>query len=258
MAFLFENYEGKRAKTERLGIKVGSREEGRPPVEYKEGEERLNFKWAFSGGEIFEAAENGEGVVSAKISKDGETIFDLTDLLPKSAKMASPTYFLARPEVVTGVPDRKIGKWFYSRGDKTVSVGWMKDYKDILMLLHEIGHARIAPDVASMEEKSKKLGKNEFEFQSWDERTAWAEALNMAREIMLSARVDVLQDFSGLNEIKKEIYGRLTEYRYSAEYKSSSFAGKIIGALFGTFGDKDKEKFLKDLYDKGKFVKKVK
>lgn len=255
---LFETYSNKRAREE--GVKGLSLEPDKTSKEYKEGLKKLNFEHQLSTGETIYVSENENGEISATVKSNDEIIVDLNKYLPPNVKMVSPSYLFSSPEILTGVPDCKIGRWQYSRAGMLVTVGDMKDMRDILTLLHEIGHSRLAPDIRSIKEFVELQRKNgvqsDEEISSMDERYAYAESIKIAREICSSTGIDLLEGFHDLKDLKESIYRKLIKYRYAAEYKENSVVENILVALFGKNTDSEQAIGLKELFDKRKYTTK--
>lgn len=242
-----------------------------PSKEYVEGEEELNFHYTFSTGEVLSATEDDQGIARIIIRKGEEVVLDFQDLLP------TEFYKFTTPRQHSWAPRADKGEW--SNESFTVHVGHMKDPKSIALLLHEIGHI-----VDFQEREGKYKNKNTRELWreytgvttknlqnirnelaeeiSTEERNAWANALKIARKIKQEKKVDLLEGFKDLDELRDGIYAGLLNYRMGiAEDMTISDEGLIKGMAMkiwqklgfskGEYGA-DQTKFTEGLFDKNR------
>lgn len=255
MSRFFEHYAEKRATEEGIDI-------GRPEVspEYKKGEEKLNFQYTFSGGEVLNATEDKTegGIASIIISKEGDKLFDFKDFLPNDCLFVTPTYLkeLQLHDSLFDFSQEKIGRWMWLSRNKAVVMGVMNNPTSIFSLLHEIGHARCDRHKLATEDivaaVSSKRG--EVNYKSKGERDAWAEAIKMAREIRQKHHINLLEAFSNFDDLKKYVYKNLARHRYRKEYESNLTPTRIWRTWFGIKPDKEELDFLGQLFDKRKLV----
>jgi hypothetical protein len=248
------------------------KEEGLNPAEFLkdnkafvEGKEKLNVDYKFSTGQTFKATESG-GQAKFKILKDGKEIFDLADLAPKDLKFYTPTHWLGAGRFIGDassgfgqIPEddlRKIrGKW--QRGETYISVGSINSMRNVLDLLHELGHKGADRDIGLAADRGD--WEKVAELASKSERDAWANALKMAREVKNKTGVDLLEGFSGDDDIKRYIYTALSSYRFKAESNLSGIPTEFLrNQILGKYGidpaSKNSE-WLDKLFDKRKLVR---
>ena len=258
---LFERFARKRAAKEGVSQKLDvGVERYNSSAEYLGGKEKLSFRHTFSTGETFAVVEDEDGIASIAIRKDGEDILSLGNFLPKGVKFVTPSYF---KKFKTFVPDSLIGGWFFNPPLKVVSMWQINSPREILSLLHEIGHSYEGTEFCTSHiEERKKNTANADNYdeayiynQSLKERTAWSEGIKLARNIQKKYNVNLLEGFKDIEDVRRYIYGSLTRYRYGNEYEQSSFVGKVLGLLFGT-EPKLRNDMLEGLFDKSKFKRK--
>jgi len=231
--------------------------------EYKEGKIKLNFEHKFSTGEIFKAREDDEGNVTIFLERNSEVIFNFQDLF--KGYFFTPTS--AKNKKIRGVEDKKTmdllkeGDWGCIPELGIVRVGAMNEPKDILTLLHEIGHtfqvweARKSQNLENslrnflpisflQKEIELKLIKN----LSKMERNAWAYAIKQARKIHKDYGVNIFEIFKNRNDFEDMIYGCLISYRVS-NYHDLNEKQNNLGIFSWKPTEEDIES-LKDLFDK--------
>jgi len=232
-------------------------------LNYREGREKLHFNFQFSSGELFEATEEN-GQARFVITKDGQEVFDFKSLLPQDFKFRTPEYWLNlkqnNPEAPAGFKvnpekfkDEAAGVW--QCGEKFISVGRITSIKDVLALLHEVGHSKTRSFGSRFTEQSSN-DQQSAKLESANERLAWAEALKIIRKVNKDLGVDLTEGFSDQQEMKDYIYTCLASHRYMAELKSAGTFRQML-AYLDVKPVNTNLKWLDKLFDKRKLTKKV-
>lgn len=210
--------------------------EGKIPFEY-----HYNFP---AGGELM-ATTDQNGIGQVGITKAGK-VFDFVSLLPAGYKFVTPAYFKKHPDEET-LFDYFGGTWANRHDGKVVLLGEFQSPKDILIFLHEIGHARgdkpeetaaheklereisdisISKAIEEDKAKSERI-KTEYEILldedlakvlSKVERRAWANAILMLRQIQKDTGVDMKAIFPDFTSVKNYVNNCLGSYRRSYEW----------------------------------------
>jgi hypothetical protein len=227
---------------------------------FREGKEKLRLNAQFSTGEVFSASEK-DGEANFAISKDGKEVFNFKALLPEGYQFTTPEYWIKLEESDAAAPFdfktnpqkfRQEVQGVWQCGDNYISVGKMTSLRDIVALLHEIGHSRENP---SEFRRARDAGdtKKEVELLSGLEWQAWDEALKDAKIIKGNIGVDVLEGFKSPVELETFIDTCMATERYVAELKTSGGlrnALQLLGvkSIFGIKTIKE----INDLFDKRK------
>ena len=262
---MFESYNTRRAEEEGLDLP-----KFRPSQEYVEGLKKLDFEHNFSSGETFKAVEDESGKASFFIQKNGKKIFDFKNLSPEEIKFVTPTYWKNLDNSDEYAPrgfrenpnayrEQTKGRWGYDA--KFISVGEITSLKDVIFLLHEIGHSK--EDIGQVIKWRKAIQKDEkvkaAELSSESERFAWSEALKMGREMKKNLGINIFEDFSNIDDIKELIYTSLSTQRYSAEADLSGIPEgllrKIVLEILKINPKSKESESLDQLFDKRKLVK---
>ncbi len=219
-----------------------------PRPDYKIGNLKLHFESILKGGDEIRATENENGMAKIVIERNGQTILDFKDFLAAGYKMVTPSYLVSHPE--EEIPEQLIGTFAVSPQYHLVLIGDIRDEKDLLPLLHEIGHigqgARsLLKPRAERGEGGVQQAKDYAMKLSWRERDAWTKAIVLARRVKKENGVDLLEPFDNFDELKRYMYAALLSHRYSNEYFAKEGEG---------FSEEDMKVF-EELYDKGKFGK---
>lgn len=206
-----------------------------PSEEFLDGEKPLEYNFKFSTGEKFIAVQSNRGGGIIVIERSGKKIFDFADILPEGYKFVTPTYFKKHPNE-RHLLDYTDNDWRESSKRKLIFLGEFKSPQDILILLHEIGHAtssgaeedakireRLEDDyyesLSSKDAVSKVLVSEEkAKIISKSERQAWAWALKSIRKIQKETGVDFKSLFSSFSDIKQYIDSALATHRRSFEW----------------------------------------
>jgi len=139
--------------------------------EFTRGEVPLKYSYTFSKGERLDVSQDENGIAYIGITRGEKSIFDASRLLPPDFKFVTPTYFIKSiKEYRLEDYHYNTSGWAVSPDRKMVLVGEFRSPRDLLTLLHEIGHVQ-SPD--------KKLGSvtrsgKEARIRSREERRAWA------------------------------------------------------------------------------------
>ncbi|MDP1689571.1 MAG: hypothetical protein Q8L47_05620 [bacterium] len=193
--------------------------------EYEKGEIKLDFQFQFENGEILKATENEDGIASIVIEQNGNNLIDMKDYIPSDFKMVTPTYLRAH-----GLEKYiKVG-WsaIYSAKEKIIVIGDMTEGRHLTSLLHEFGHTKFEgwdKEVMKELKEQKDVGilkkirafRNFIRAKSTNERSAWAEAIKIARKIRKQYGVNLLEPIKDLESLKQIIYAALTTHRIFLE-----------------------------------------
>jgi len=243
--------------------------EGRIPFEY-----RYEFP---EGGELI-ATTDQNSIGHIGILNKGK-VFDFASLLPNGYRFVTPDYFKKHPEEET-LMDYFGGTWATRNKGQVVLLGEFETPRDLLIFLHEIGHARgDTSEEIKLHEKldrdlwdetmKKEIDKDKDTYyrsidKGWEriksemevlltedlaktlssaERRAWANAVRMLRQVQKETGVDMKAIFPNFESVKKYIDRCLGSYRRSYEW--------IIKGGY----DPDFYKELGQLFDKWQYVK---
>lgn len=200
--------------------------------EYIAGEKPFEYQHVFSSGESLKAFQDEEGAGHVVIQRDGKTIFDFSSLLPPDFIMAAPKYFQTFPEKEEF--DDPIGRWSASLdlNRKLILLGEFISPKNILSLLHEIGHI----NADSPKEKKERQGllldvsadfidlsklsseKKLIRLKSKMERRAWAWAISAMRKVQKETGIPLSEIFPAFSDLKKFINDQMGGYRRHHEW----------------------------------------
>ncbi len=249
-----EKYIAEKGTAEELELVKLAEKLAAPRSEYKNGREKLGFRYQLSGGEVFAVAEDGNGLADVRIEKDGKVIANLKDYLPPGFKFVTPTYLNGgdpREKSISGV-------WYTLPDRKLMSVGDMTDAALIPLLFHEICHAKQG---AEMDKEAVEKSSGGHLFGTFDEyvefiiedsrfeRDAWAGAIGLMRKLKNEKGVDMFKLFPDFEEFKRIIYAGLLHNRFREEYYLQDlFKSRGLTAYL-----EESSAFLKQLFDKGKF-----
>lgn len=174
--------------------------------------------------------------------KNGRVILDFKEFLPPDCQFIR---FLPPEPVIWGAIRDE-------RGREMISVGYLNDAKQIVSLLHEIGHSHqkelrlkrnqimeeikaieqeidksiddfnvlsdkqnkelIKMKIKELEIKQKELNKEKLQLKAKIERGAWAYALKKIRQVREDKKIDLLKPFKNFDELKKYINSALGTY----------------------------------------------
>jgi hypothetical protein len=194
-----------------------------PRPEYVEGKIKLALTHEYSNSGVLHCTENDDGVAAITLTSPNKVI-DFSEFT-KGYKFVTPSFWLAHGY------KKGFGNFEVDYKRQVVSLGDMRSARDLLSVLHEIGHLQNSSFTI--------IGGNSVELSkrnSQVEREAWADALNLCRKIKQQAGTDVLEVFKNFEDVKKYIYASLVTYRYSVE-------------------DPNTMDELRKYFDKGKFVR---
>ncbi len=221
-------------------------QESTPRKEYREGQSPLEYHYEFPGGEKLEASQDEKGLGHIVIKRGNEIIWDADSILPKGFKFVTPTYFKKMPpEQVENIDESLIGNWAAELDRKYIMMGEFKKPQDFLGFLHEIGHARhdtpegvaefykLKDELMNLESSltpapeytSKKTSilKEMTKTGSKIERRAWADTLQMMRQVQNDTKADLRSLFPSFKDCKQYINGCLATYRREYEELSTYF-----------------------------------
>lgn len=210
-----------------------------PPLEIKK---RVFFEHTFSNGAklIVEQGENQK----ASVRIEGKKKIDFNDLI-------APGYAFK-------ISEEENRSESINPISKKITIGIWTSPKDLLGLLHEIGHS-FQPYLTEMV-REKHFGPQLTEVQqmkreSKSERDAWAIALKIMKKLQKELGFPIIREiFSSLEEIREYIRSCLKEYReerlrpYFQEVKSESGRAR----LEPLFPDSQLRALINSLYDKPK------
>jgi len=218
-------------------------------IDFADGKIPFEYHYIFPSGEKLEATTDQDGCGHIEITKEGKVIFDFANLLPQDYKFITPAYFQKFPEEETFF-DYLGNTWAIRHQDKLVLLGEIQSPRDILSLLHEIGHARVdkPEEIHTCEELDKEFykelnqekkeekthskkpryrKKSDYEVLineeiaktlSTVERRAWAETIRMFRKIQKDTGIDFHNIFPSFSSMKNYVHEKLSSYRRSYEW----------------------------------------
>ncbi|MCX6746060.1 MAG: hypothetical protein NTX00_03520 [Candidatus Parcubacteria bacterium] len=221
------------------------------PPGYSAHEKPIEYHYNFSSGEKFEAKEQSDGTVKIVIEKDRGIIFDFAQLLPRGYKFVSYPY-IAHLEEKVGEEIPWIG-WSAMPKWKLIQIGEWESAKDIVGLLHEIGHVinyeKEEQDIkeAGNEHRSFTLKKEEGKYihdpDLWvlfqedlakaiskTERNAWTYSIMLLRRLKRKLKIDFKDIFPDAQSVKDIINDELSTYKKSYEWlieKDTEFANEL-------------------------------
>ena len=196
---------------------------------FRTGELSFDFNFSFPNGIKIEGHQDKKGIGHVRIRGEKKIIFNAEELLPSGWKFVTPAYFEKSPEEET-LDDYLFDTWSTSYDRKLILLGQMDSPKEILTLLHEIGHSinDSLEDLKIMKQlleekkavKNRKdlvyktlLGEEEAKISSKVERRAWAYAIKMLKKIAREADIDLDLFFANFNDLKRFINDSLATYR---------------------------------------------
>lgn len=225
-------------------------------VQPDSGEKRANFFYEFPGDKSIEVHQNKEGEIEIILSENRKKIFDFKELLPPGFKFIN--HELA--EKITSDAIRRRPGWVTNFPHAFIEIGEFSSPRNILSVLHEIGHAKYDLDseerqkllespqeaISQSRSENKKdnvLAEEEYaKARSTAERRAWAYAINSMRELQKKFGLDIEKIFPSYADLKNYINSRLSGYREKAAL-----------AIFEN--DPDFEEELKKLFDRWQYKK---
>ncbi len=143
----------------------------------------------------------------------------------------------------TNIPSRPLGKTLEEAlADGTV-VELMRDLDE-----------RFAEHQKNNEPSFQK--RREIELESIEERSAWTEALKIAKGIRIKYNIDLLEGFKSFEELKRYTYSRLVTFRYKNEREFNKFYKRFWRIFLGEKPKQEELNFLEKLFDKVKYKKK--
>lgn len=203
---------------------LGNIRSARP--EYLSGETPLNFEYKFSTGETLKATQNQEDVAAVVIERNGKTILDFKDLSAEPVRFLSASKAIEETKDAT-LPNAPRSDWYLALDDEGksnfISIGDMRESKDVLSLLHELGHTyqqylfrmkrEVESDVIRVGKMTEGQKMDVSVISSVEERDAWAWALKTARRIRDELGIDLLEVFKNQEDLIKEVHGCLLTHR---------------------------------------------
>lgn len=216
--------------------------------EYRDGLIPLAYSFSFSNGEMLCVSQREDGIALIRIERDGVCVFDFAELLPQGFRFTTPHYVLEEekrePRIYAPV---FLGTWCTSQSRKMVHVGDWTHPEHLFNLLHEIGHAPqdITYHQALVKGNREKRGDKEYstseamqeiqrrilEWESWEERDAWASALRYVIRIRQRTGVNLVREIFG-------VPGSLHDYICQALASHKEKAYKIQWKDGGLFLDR--------------------
>ncbi len=216
-----------------------------PRKEYCEGILPLKFEHKFDDGTKL-IAEEEKGIATIILKIGNEIIFNFSDLLPEDYKFVTPAFARNTENENLKQQFEEGDIWAITTDEKLVLIGDWQDPRDVITLLHEIGHANQNMEAKKAIEKKLEISANTVfgikkqneqsiataakthmksirEFVSENsklERGAWAYALNKFREIQKEKDIDLKSIFPSLASLKAFIYPCLKSYRLHHEFRS--------------------------------------
>ncbi|MEK7087190.1 MAG: hypothetical protein AAB958_00615, partial [Patescibacteria group bacterium] len=208
--------------------------ESKPSEEFLEGEKPFEYNFKFHTGEEFNARQSNRGGGIITIERNGETIFDFKNILPEGYKFVTPTYFKKHPDE-RYLLDYVDTDWRESPKRKLIFLGEFKSPQDVLLILHEIGHAfteteeefKIREQIEEGIHKASEdrdiiletlMSEEGAKMASKAERNAWAWSLRTMRKIQQEIKADLKSLFPKFSDLKRHINDYLATHRRSYEY----------------------------------------
>lgn len=209
------------------------------PPGYSSTETRIEYHYVFPSREILEAKEQPDGTVQIVIKSGENVFFDFIQLLPGGYKFVSYPY-VAHLEKETGEDVPWVG-WLAVPKWKHIQIGDFESPKDILGLLHEVGHItnyeleERGVKKERVEHERFRLKDEEVEYAgdtelftlhqeeiakviSRTERDAWAYAARILRKLNRELKIDLKDLFPDQKSVKKVIDEDLATYRKNFEW----------------------------------------
>jgi hypothetical protein len=187
-----------------------------PRKEYEEGKIELNFQYGFSdGSQLIASQNNDESRAEIRIVRDGEAIFDFAELLPEGYEFTTPNILIRNGE---SIPVGSIGGW--GSKDGKVCVGDWQDPREILLLLHEIGHApgwaktlkgSLIMGLSFMDAGAKFRQLSKEEFHKYirpicdSEKEAWKYAVSTLQDVQRKTGLSILDEIFPKREEMSQI-----------------------------------------------------
>jgi len=226
--------------------------------EYRRGEAPLHFKHELSNGATLKFEQDDAGIANVQILRGSDVVFDACNELPADWKLVTPTYLLNnRGEAESDDFTPYDALWRTSFLHKNIRIGDIDDPKELLIMLHEIGHAI---DPARYEMAQSQLaqiyhwneasnpdekGKAHIQFAytiAADERRAWAYAILRLRKIISAAEIDMKEFFPTFENMRDYIHTFLDSYKNDvAEGAAQSDFERLLGD--STFEDELEKAF---------------
>jgi hypothetical protein len=243
----WSTYAWQRAEEESLFSEIlNAQKQVVPRAEYATGELKLNYTHAFFTGHTLEIKEDGSGVATIYLRRPSGAKIDLAkkEKFLAGIKLTTPTYAKAN-HVQNGHSEN--GYW-YATKDNHISVGDMKNPESIFILLHELGHRQ-----PELKEKLKLIDIHvpgptihEAEFQSVNERGAWANALQIARGLREKYGLNLMEVFPSLQDFNVFMVATLKIHRYQHEFditegKQELLNDSVIKEGLSTLFDKSRK-----------------
>ncbi len=225
-----------------------------------------DFSYTFKTGEVIKSKKWNNGLIDIVVESKNGNGFNLNDFLPKGYKIVTKRYveklWQNKPGYLNSLEE--VGDFACIHEEKLILINKITNPKQILGILHEIGHAmddsekfeiqNVFHNVIMQSEIREKLPKLSNKISSESERNANANALKLYRTIKQKFNIDLLEAFDSFSEIQEFIYTFLAHYRYNAELEfqdSKEAKGWSNSKLNELLGKKDYS-FLEKLYDKNK------
>lgn len=237
------------------------------PKERKEAfpEKTLEYYWELSGDRRIDQYRKGDNTAEFVIKKSDRVIFDFASLLPEGYKFITLDYYQGLPEVEQ--EKMKWLGWSNHTDQKVIQTEVFDSPRDILTLLHEIGHASQDPGskeravrlkliqdyepiynpagskvtAPELYERLRDLEKKIVILTSRVERRAWAYAINTLRSLSKDTYLDFKELFPSLDSLKDYVYDCLASYRESCEWL--------------TEGDPDFKREFRKLFDRSRWTR---
>lgn len=221
-----------------------------------EKEPHIQYSREFPGGIRFEVLKAKDGELKINLGKDGGDRRDFSDFLPSGWKFVSKDYVDGlNKEKGTDIP------WFGWLADhdrKMIQIGKFGSPKDLLTVLHEVGHAQKndPEDLKKYDPNMEAhlpagIGSKEYirsqkeqaRILSRIEREAWAYGLVLLRKLRDEAGLRIDDIFSDFEEMKSFVDGNLAAYR-------KNFEKMFLAEFDREFYEKFKNEELKKLFDR--------
>lgn len=248
-----EKYHQERSETENIQDIYNANIES----DSTEAGHKVSFSHEYSNGIQLKAEEKDDGELAITIvTKD--SIVNLCTYLPEGYKIVTRRYQFNDEGV-----KKSNSNFACVPTHKLVIANTIRSPKDIVKVLHEMGHALI-----------NKTENNRFDYQikisglkgsharaqslSEEERLAWTNALKLARRLKTEQNLNILlETFGSLEEMQKFMYTFLTSYRYTSELEhiDTNIKNWLKSFFKNPLKDTDKES-LEKLFDKKKLSRK--
>ena len=199
----------------------------------------LKYDYTFPDGKKFVVIQQEDGTASLSLARNGETIFNFSELLPDGYIFITKDY-IQQFNGQHGVQERWVG-WVAYHKYKHIQIGDFETPKDIVDVLHEIGHAQnytqeeSKPEGEQAERSLWQFAINHEEseegidfsvaqekeitkLQSKSERNAWAFALRAVRDLEGKGIIDLNLLFNSFDDLKDLVDAKMATYKESSSW----------------------------------------